>query len=228
MTALYSIAVVSLSQLLSSLYNFQYLIALGVNPKIHPITIEDNIQTALTQLPIFVLSILLPVLYGIILATVNPKFFNNESKKINTSIVTAILPPVIFLLLNILMACFLKNNYQIRVAVLMYITFTFMMLLIFYLKLTSIFSLNEMQNRFIFSGLYVAFLIFLHLLNGEQNGQADREQELIHYIVKIKNEKEEYIACTSIRVYANDILLVSDGIVRFVKKDLVSQILVIN
>jgi hypothetical protein len=228
MTALYTISIATLSQLLSASYNFQYLNALGINSRIHPLTIEDNIQTALTQLPNYILSILLPMLFGFAVGSISPNIFQKNTKQPIENIVGYLLPICVIILAQIISASFLFNFFPNRIAALAHLTFSFALILIVFLKIELVFSLSENKNKIIYACFYIAFLISLNLLHGEIDGQSDREERNINYVVKIKNEKEEYHACTAIRVYANDILLVRDGIVKFIKKDSVTEISVIK
>ncbi len=75
---------------------------------------------------------------------------------------------------------------------------------------------------------FTLLLIVTNLHQGELKGLKDKSEMGAKYLIKTANPDEEYLACSSIRTYANDFLLVKNGRVSFVSKDSVKEITVLN
>lgn len=228
MAAIFTILVAALTQLLGACYNYQYLNALGVNPSIHPLTLEDNIQTALTQLPAFVSSILFPLVFGYAFSFHIP---NNSKKFISTDSRTH-LEKALSYLYKVLIAFALGGLtfffFPKRIASYACIYIGLSFLLYITMEKIKVFSLKDDVATALSFVIFIGYLVIANLQDGEMKGTFAKQEKNIHYLIKIKNEREEFISATAMRTYANDILIVQNGKVSFIKKDSVQEITVLN
>jgi hypothetical protein len=224
----FTILVAALTQLLGACYNYQYLNALGVELSIHPLTLEDNIQTALTQLPTFVSSILFPLVLGFAFnfhtptVKIKPK---EHIKRTQLQEAFSYLYKMIFAVaLGSLAFIFLPNRIASYACVFIGLSF----LLYISMNKIEVFSLKDDVPTILSSLIFIGFLVVASLYDGEIQGTLAKQEKNVNYIIKIKNEQEEFHSATSFRSYANDVLLVQNGKVTFIKKDTVQEITVLK
>lgn len=226
----FTVIVAALTQLLGACYNYKYLITLGIDPSVHPLTLEDNVQTALTELFTFVLSIVFPYFLGFIV-----KFHSPENRNVNSDenktekTYRGKLIHILFVLCIVIIIGILGLNFLSRSSA--HYLFLYASLAgIFYLtteKIEKFSPFNDIPSMLSVATV-IGFLVIFNIQKGEQAAIKHRNETNPQYIVKIKNEQEEYLACTAIRTFSNDVLLIQNGKAFFVKKDSVQEITVLN
>lgn len=99
--ALFTLLIAVLTQVLGACYNYQFLNVLGVPLSVHPLTLEDNIQTALSQLPLFIATTVFPPILGFAVRYHTHAISNSisvkveaEKKKYETKSIVLILKPL--------------------------------------------------------------------------------------------------------------------------------------
>jgi len=226
----FTVIVAALTQLLGACYNYKYLVTLGIDPSVHPLTLEDNIQTALTQLTTFVLSIVFPYFLGFII-----KFHSPENNQNNTSINTKEknhiqqLIKILKVLAVILIIGFVGLKMLSRGSA-SYLFLYASLAGIFYLTIEKIEKFSPFSDipSMLSVATVIGFLVIFNIQKGERDAEHHKNEKQPQYIIKLKNEQEEYLACTAIRTFANDVLLIQNGKSFFVKKDSVQEITVLN
>ena len=223
--ALFSLLIVVLAQLLGTTYNYQFFNALGIPLSVHPITLEDNIQTALAHLPSFIASIVVPTILGFA--------FRFHTPKSTTAIQTKSKDK------ELIYKVFKHLAFPIAVLISVFISFYFLptrtaqyasgFICLFYLlnitfdKIQS-FSLKNDIAFALFCLLYLIFFVAMYLHKGESDGHQFKNATEIKYQIKIKDESEEFISCSSLRSFSNDLVCVNNKNITFIKKDRVQEI----
>lgn len=223
--ALFTLFIAVLTQVLGTTYNYQFFNVLGISLSAHPITLEDNIQTALSHLPSFIASIVIPPILGFAFRFHSPK----------TTPPTLIKPKNSILIVRVLQQLALP----VTVLILILAAFIFLpirtaqyasgYICLFYLLNTTFnkiekFSLKNDVAFTLFCLLYLIFFVITYLHKGEVDGIKFKNDDKINYIVKLKNEHEEFISCSSFRSFSNDVICSTNGKIRIIKKESVQEI----
>lgn len=226
--ALFTFLIVVLTQVLGTTYNYQFFNALGISLSVHPITLEDNIQTALSHLPSFIASIVVPPILGFAFRfhapkTTTPTLIKPQESKLVFRVLQQLALPLTVLLL--ILAAFIFLPIRTAQYASGYISF-------FYLLNTTFnkienFSLKNDVAFTLFCLLYLIFFVIMYLHKGETDGIKFKNESNVNYIIKLKNEHEEYISCSSFRSFSNDVLCSKNGRIVIFKKENIQEISVL-
>lgn len=228
MATVFTLLVATLTQLFASFYNYQYFNALGIERNFYPLTLEDNIQTALTQLPTFCTSILFPFILGFAFNFHFPrqkKTLDETHKKTHLQLIKGyFFKLLIGITFSSIAYFYLPTRYNLYGFI--YVTLIFLLVL----SVNSIesFSLTNDIPSILSTSITILILLVVNLQIGEYKGTEHRLEKENKYLIKLKNEQEEFIACTAMRIFSNDVLLVQNGKVTFIKKDTVQEITVLK
>jgi hypothetical protein len=223
--ALLTFLVAVLAQLLGACYNYQFLNVLNVPLSLHPLTLEDNIQTALSHLPYFVASTIAPPILGFAFryhASSTPKLEIPESK--NQASRFRLLTPLI-LPLGTLAAILLAFSFlPMRTAqyASAYIGLFFILNITF--DKIQTFSLKNDIAFALFILLYLLLLVISNIQRGEIDGFKFKSETEIKYLIKVKGEQEEFISCSSLRIFTNDVVISDKGKISIIKKEKIQEI----
>ena len=64
----------------------------------------------------------------------------------------------------------------------------------------------------------------MYLHKADSEGHQYNKATEIKYQIKIKDESEEFISCSSLRSFSNDLVCVNNKNITFIKKDRVQEI----
>lgn len=224
--ALFTLLIAVLTQVLGATYNYQFFNALGIPLSVHPITFEDNIQTALSHLPSFIASIIVPTILGFAFRFHAPKTqpkAPSENPRIIFRLIEKLLFPIFILNLIVLAYIFLPTrtaHYAIGFICLFYLlNITFDKIQRFSLKNDIAFSL--------FCLLYIIFFVVMYLHNGEADGYKFKSSSETKYLLKIKAEHDEFISCSALRQFSSDIVCVRNEKIIMLRNETVQEITVL-
>lgn len=223
--ALFTFLVALLAQVLGAFYNYQFLNVLDVSLNVHPLTLEDNILTALSHLPSFIATTIFPPILGFAYKYHTTNQVNQTSQKLESThskftVIKPIIFPFLSLTLIISSLIFLPQRTSLYTSA--YIGLFFVLNITFD-KIKS-FSLKEDTAFTLFCLLYLGFLVVFNLHKGEVDGNKFKTQSEVKFILKVKEEQDEFISCSSLRFYSNDVLIVRNGKVSFIKNDSIKEI----
>jgi hypothetical protein len=223
--ALFTFLVALLAQVLGAFYNYQFLNVLDVPLNVHPLTLEDNILTALSHLPSFVATTIFPPVLGFAFKYHTTSQENLPSIKLDlTPSKFKYIKPIIFPLssLILIISCLIFLPQRTSLYASTYIGLFFVLNVTF--DKIKTYSFKEDTAFSLFCLLYLGFLIVFNLHKGEIDGYKFKSENDVKYILKVKEEQEEFISCSSLRFYSNDVLIVKNGKVIFIKNENVKEI----
>jgi hypothetical protein len=224
--ALFTLLIAVLTQVLGASYNYQFFNALGIPLSVHPITLEDNIQTALSHLPSFIASIIAPTILGFAFRFHVPKAQSKAPPK-NSKLIFRVLQQLFFPISVILLIVFAFIFLPTRTA--QYVSgfiCLFYLLNITFDKIEN-FSLKNDIAFSLFCLLYIVFFVVMYLYNGETDGYKFKTSSEAKYLLKVKTEHDEFISCSALRQFSSGIVCVRNGKIIILKKELVQEITVL-